>query len=298
MSTSAPLHSVHPFDTAIALQPVAEHRFAGRTTADFGNMVGPFGGITAAVMLQAVCQHLALLGEPVAMTVNFAGPVADGPFELHAQPLRTNRSTQHWRVDLIQGGAVATTATAVTALRRQTWSATDLHCPDVPPPADVPVQRMTRRVAWFQQYEMRFIEGAMPDFRPPKSGQNELTQDTTATAAVTAAVTAANPSSTSTLWMRDEPPRTLDFPALAALCDVFIPRIFLRRQRPTPAGTVSITTYFHADAAMLVAQGVQPVLGQARGQNFRNGFFDQTAEVWGSGGALLATSHQIVYYKE
>ena len=91
MSTSAPLHSVHPFDTAIALQPVAEHRFAGRTTADFGNMVGPFGGITAAVMLQAVCQHLALLGEPVAMTVNFAGPVADGtlkatPFSIHRLP--------------------------------------------------------------------------------------------------------------------------------------------------------------------------------------------------------------------
>ena len=278
--------SLHPFDSAIALQPVAEHRFAGRTTADYGNMVGPFGGITAAVLLQAVCQHPRLLGEPVALTVNFAGPVADGPFELHAQPVRTNRSTQHWRVDLLQDGMVATSATAVTALRRQTWSATDLRCPEVPAAEDVPVQRMTRRVAWFEQYEMRFIEGGMPDFRPPSAGTD---------AAVCGDV--LHPTTT-TLWMRDEPPRALDFAALAALCDVFIPRIFLRRQRPTPAGTVSITTYFHADAAMLAAQGVQPVLGQARGQNFRNGYFDQTAEVWGSCGALLATSQQIVYYKE
>ncbi|HTD03590.1 MAG TPA: hypothetical protein VK751_07275 [Undibacterium sp.] len=32
--------------------------------------------------------------------------------------------------------------------------------------------------------------------------------------------------------------------------------------------------------------------------NFNNGYFDQTAEVWSAGGKLLATSHQVVYYKE
>ena len=33
-------------------------------------------------------------------------------------------------------------------------------------------------------------------------------------------------------------------------------------------------------------------------QEFRNGFFDQTVQLWSEGGTMLATSHQIVYYKE
>ena len=38
--------------------------------------------------------------------------------------------------------------------------------------------------------------------------------------------------------------------------------------------------------------------GQARAQAFRNGFFDQTAQLWNESGTLLATSTQMVYYKE
>ena len=98
--------------------------------------------------------------------------------------------------------------------------------------------------------------------------------------------------------MRDEPPRPLDFASLAALCDVFFPRVWLRRARIVPAGTVSFTVYFHADSAQLAAQGSAHVLGQADAQALRNGFFDQTAQIWDTQGQLLATSHQIVYYKE
>ena len=33
-------------------------------------------------------------------------------------------------------------------------------------------------------------------------------------------------------------------------------------------------------------------------QAFRNGYFDQTAQLWNEAGELLATTHQVVYYKE
>ncbi|MBL0151189.1 MAG: thioesterase family protein [Ideonella sp.] len=271
----------HPFDTATALNADADNHFTGHTSPAYANMVGPFGGITAATLLGAICLHPARLGEPLALTVNYAGPVSDGAFRLHTVPVRTNRSTQHWRVDLEQGGAIAATATAVFAARRETWSATEIGFPEVAPAAEVPVNPMPARVAWFRQYEMRFIEGGMPDFRVAPPADDSTPYDTT-----------------STLWVRDEPPRVLDFPALAAICDVFIPRIFLRRRRPTPAGTVSMTIYFHAGAAQLAAQGTQPVLGRARAQHFRAGYFDQTAEVWSTDRHLLATTQQVVYYKE
>ena len=61
---------------------------------------------------------------------------------------------------------------------------------------------------------------------------------------------------------------------------------------------MSITVYFHATAEQLQATGTGFLLGQARGQEFRNGFFDQTVQLWNEAGTMLATSHQIVYYKE
>ncbi len=83
--------------------------------------------------------------------------------------------------------------------------------------------------------------------------------------------------------MRDAQPRPLDLPSLAAMSDVFYPRIWLRRAKHVPAGTVSITTYFHADAAQLAEVGTGFLLGQATGQQFFNGFFDQTAQLWSRG---------------
>ena len=68
-------------------------------------MVGPFGGITAATLLQAVMQHPDRLGEPLSLTVNYAGALARGPFTVQATPVRTNRSTQHWTLSILQPGA-------------------------------------------------------------------------------------------------------------------------------------------------------------------------------------------------
>jgi acyl-CoA thioesterase len=268
---------MHPFDEATRLEPAGEHCWRGRTSAAYANMVGPFGGVTAAVALAAVMQHPARQGEPIALTVNFAGPLADGPFDVQVQAVRTNRSTQHWQVSLLQGDAVVATASAVLATRRETWSAVEAGFPAAAPAESLPRTPPIPRVIWTSAYDMRFVKGALQIGSPP------------ATAAA---------DSVSLLWVRDEPPRPLDFASLAALCDVFFPRIFVRRASWVPIGTVSFTVYFHCDSATLAAIGERHLLGHARAHQFRNGFFDQSAEMWGPGGELLAVTHQIVYYKE
>lgn len=278
---------LHPFDAALALEPLGGDRFRGHTSAAYWNMVGPFGGITAANILQGVLQHPALLGEPVSITVNYAAGVAEGPFELLVRPVRTNRSTQHWSIELTQTsteGAVQTltTATVLTAARRQTWSQNDMPMPASPPPADCKrLQGRSSPIAWFTRYEMRPIQGALP--RTWDGVVSSLPPEE---------------ASTSRLWLRDDPPRPMDFPSLCAYADNFYPRVWLRRPQHVPAGTVSFTVYFHADGAMLRTLGDGHVLCQARGQAFFNGFFDQSAQLWAPDGTLLATSTQIVYYKE
>ena len=271
MSTAA-----HPLDIATRLEPLAVGLYGGRTCASYANMVGPFGGVIAATLLNATLRHPAHHGDPISLTVNYAGPLADGEFTVEASPARTNRSTQHWLVVMKQGAQVAATASAVFASRRETWSALEARFPKVPDARDVAVEPNLERAPWTRSYEMRFIEGALRLSSPP----------------------GRETDSKSTLWIRDAPPRPLDFISLVAICDAFFPRLFVRRPVWTPVGTVSFTTYFHADAALLAANGGAPVLGTARAHQFRNGYFDQTAEVWSEGGALLATSHQIVYYKE
>lgn len=264
----------HPFDDAIALQPAGDGRWAGRTSAAYANMVGPYGGITAAQALNAVMRDPRRLGEPVSLTVNYAAPLADGAFDAIARPARTNRSTQHWTVELQQDGQAAITATVFTALRRDTWSDVEHRPPPVPAPAEV-ARALLRRVAWQQRYEMRFVEGGAPERFDGRDHHD----------------------SRSLLWLRDDPPRPLDHAALAALADVFFPRIWRRRAALVPVGTVSMTVYFHADAAMLRTTGDGHLLGQAQAQAFRGGYFDQTAQLWNEAGALLATSHQVVYFK-
>src|SRR6476620_1791360 len=124
METTQPT-PVHVFDAAIELAPHGKDSYTGHPHPAYGNMVGPFGGAIGATLLNAVMRHPALLGEPLSLTVHYAAPIADGGFTVHARALRTNRSTQHWLVELLQADQVAAFATAVTAIRRDTWSATD-----------------------------------------------------------------------------------------------------------------------------------------------------------------------------
>ena len=70
-------------------------------------------------------------GDPIALTVNFAGPVADGGFEVVAEAARTNRLTQHWQLRMVQGAETVATGSAVLATRRATWSSLEVTFPAV-----------------------------------------------------------------------------------------------------------------------------------------------------------------------
>ncbi len=276
----------HPFDQAIALQAEGPDRFTGQCGRSYWNMLGPFGGVSAATALQAVLQHPGRLGEPVSLTVNYASALIEGTFAILARPVRTNRSTQHWMLELQQPGAdgswqTALSATALTALRRPTWGASDVPFPDVPSPGSLQTVRRAFPLEWFNRYELASVCGGIPDAWDGAENMG-----------------GADTASLTRVWMRDMPLRPLDFCSLTALADVFFPRVFLRRASRVPAGTVSMTVYFHAGGEVLRECGTGFVLGQARGQVYRNGFFDQTAQLWSAAGEPLATSTQVVYYKE
>jgi acyl-CoA thioesterase len=267
---------LHAFDRATELFPLGEGRFRGRTSAAYWNMAGPFGGVTAALMLRAVLAHPARRGRPVALTVNFCGAVAEGEFEIAVRLVRDGRSTQHWQVEMRQGEAGAvTTATAVTGPTRPTWGHAAAAAPAAPPAASLAAMDTASRPGWVRAYDMRFVEG-----EPRWAGRHETPQP-----------------ARSVLWVRDAPERPLDYPALAALSDVFFIKILQVRGDLPPVATVTLSTYFLADDAEIAEQGSRHVLGVCDARRFGHGFNDQAGELWSDAGVLLAVTSQVVWFK-
>jgi acyl-CoA thioesterase len=271
------LNELHPLDQATKLVRLGPERVEGRTSEFYSNMGGPFGGFTAGVLLRAVMDDARRQGPPVALTVNYCAAIADGAFEISVRERRTGKSTQHWSLELTQGDRVAATASVVCGARRPVWSHHPALPPKIAPPQELPAFDTAKRFGWVQRYEMRFARGEI-DFQPRDPADLR--------------------DPTSLLWMRDNPQRPLDFVSLAALSDAFIIRAFVVRGVFVPVGTITLTTYFHADDAALAEQGSDPLLGYATANIFADGFADQTAQLWGRGDRLLATSAQIVWYKE
>lgn len=264
----------HPFDTATTLTYENE-LFYGKTSHHYANMIGPFGGIIAATILQSVLMHPKREGEPLSLTINFAAAVKDGNFAIKTTNSRTNRTTQHWFVELIQNETVMVTATVICASRRDTWSRTEVKMPITPSPEEVKSFKANNMPAWVNAYDLKMMSGAPLAMMEVEEPHSETIQ-----------------------WMQDYPKRAIDFLSLTAMCDAFFPRIYVRREELVAIGTVSMTVYFHAREQTLATYGKEPILGHTRALRFYDGFYDQTAELWGRNGELFATTTQMVYYKK
>ncbi len=267
----------HPLDIATRLVPVGDDRFSGHTSEHYWNFAGPFGGITAAILLRAVVDHPRRLGSPVALTVNFCAAIARGAFELVVSEQRSGKSTQHWSVTLLQGGLVAATASVVCGVRRSTWAHAHARPPVVPPADAVPPVVFSLPSNWLQRYRFRFVEG---------------------TPAISATPHDVPADPRSILWLSDLPDRPLDVVSLAAMADAFLLRLLQVRGMFIPSSTVSLTTYFNGTDDEVRAQGTAPLCCVVDSRRFNGGFHDQTVELWGADGTLLASSVQVVWYKE
>lgn len=177
-------------------------------------------------------------------------------------------------MELTQGsGEVSTLATVVLAERRPSWSHQQATYPGVGAlEGTLPYPLVA--APWVKQYDFRFVEGE------PKRGGS------------------AGPIETfSKLWIGDRVPRKIDALSLLSMSDAFFARIFHAKRELVPFGTVSLTTYFHADAADLAAEDTTRVLGVADAKIFHKSYGDQNGELWAPSGRLLATTTQIAYFK-
>lgn len=268
----------HPFDAATEVEPTGPDLFRARAAQDYWAFIGPFGGATTATLLGALLAHPDRAGDPVSLTINLAAAPKAGPFDIATRLARSNKSSQHWIAELRQEDdpQPLVTATAILAQRRDSFSHLAAEPPAIPawdalqPMPDFPT------ASWVSQYQFRFAEGGPNWGRPP----------------------AATPQSArSVLWLADRIERPVDFKSLVSMADAFFGRVFQVRGELVPFGTVSFTTYFHVAEDELSALAATRLIAVADAHIFHRSYCDQHAELWSPGGTLLATTHQLAYFK-
>ena len=259
-------------DETLDLERRDTHTFAGHTDMRYWNIIGPYGGWVAALMLKAVIHDQAPSRfEPVAFTVDFMKAPKEGAVVIRRTCDRAGRTASFWRVELeMADGTPCARALLTMAERRDTGVFSPETMPDVPRPDAVERFETTLLpVKWAHLYETRVVKGAM----------GGITPDTQ-----------------SLVWVRDADRRPLDHVSMLALSDSPFPRLFLATGRPSNISTITMTTYLHASTAELQTIGSAHILADSRCARSVGGFYDQHTHFYSQAGDLVAASQQMVWY--
>ena len=263
--------AMNEFDESIALSPSAAHEWTGRADPRREASTGMFGGWTSALLLKAVLGDAVDAGSPVSLSVHFLSPVIPGGLlTLRTRHLGGSRALSTWQAELIPQGAQgpAPDATVVLAKRRETFGFTDAVMPQAPPPE------------------------TLPTFHPPGTfGERSLARPVHGFPIFDRA------DSHSVFWVRETSGRALDAIQLAYLADNFPPRSWTRRSEPGPYSTITLSVYFHATDAELVALGDDDVLLDVSSSRAESSTVAAHARIWSRGGVLLATTEQLGWFR-
>ncbi len=251
------------------------------TEPGYGTFIGAFGGWTCAAGVLAATELVqAASGDalaPLALTINFIGPVREGVLAVEPVITASTKSTTHvalmaWSETATERRAPSPAASMsmVFAKRRAGDCIDVVAMPEAAAAKSVQRARFSNdTVSWPDQYDQRMVLGT-----PFK----------------------ANPGMRTLTWTRNADLGALSFARLAAMADASLPRIFFHYPAVSPISTVTMTVQFHCDATELAAVGNDFVLIEATAQAARHGHFDQHARIFAKTGQLLATSTQLVWF--
>ncbi len=261
------------FDRETALIALEDGQYTIEASDVYRNPTGmAFGGWVAAVAAQAVEIHPERRGPLVSQQIMFMTGVGPGEVRLSVTLLRAGASTQFWRVELSQNGALTNVADIVTSTRRPTDIDYQVEMPKTKSPAEsVSLPSLNPMApAWVVHYDQRIAKG-MPF--------------------------AVNDSPEAIIWIKEADGRPVDRVGLFSILDTPIPRTFFVTEQFRPGSTVSMASYIYASEEDLAAAGSDYMMLRVTGATVRNSATDGRVELWSRSGTLLATSSQIGFFR-
>ncbi|GAA0483491.1 thioesterase family protein [Parasphingorhabdus litoris] len=260
------------FDRETALFPREDNQFVAECREIFQNPSGAaFGGWVAAVAARAVEEHPDCAAPIVSLQMSYLSAVAPGEVDIRITLLKSGASTQFWRAELLQRGAITNTADIVTSNRKPTDIDFQLTRPDANAMENgIKIDNIPMTPNWVATYEQYMVQGK------PFSD---------------------NGSPDTMTWIKQEDGRPIDRISIVAICDTPMPRTFFLSDIPRMGSTVSMSTYIYASEEDIAAAGADHLLLRVSGATVRNSSTDQRVELWSKTGTLLATSNQIGFFR-
>jgi acyl-CoA thioesterase len=255
-------------DDDLALGPTGDGGYEGTIDERWWTPRGPLGGYVMALMMHGVLLEVDDESRPPrSLTVSFLRPPAAGPMVVRPLVERAGRSLTAASVRLEQEGKLLAIGLSTLSVP---WSGPlfdEAPMPDVEPPGDR--DQPSRPVPGAPKPAFRELLAMRQRFGPPIFSGGDRSE------------------AGGWLGLREE--RPLDALAVLILADAWFPTPWPRLTELAPAPTVEMSVYFRSP----LPRPDSWLLGRFHSRLVRDGFFDESGELWAEDGTLVAQSRQL-----
>jgi acyl-CoA thioesterase len=256
------------FDDDTRLEPLGDGRYRGYVSETWWTPRGPLGGYVMAIMMRGL--GLAVADEsrqPRSLTVHFLRPPRAGEVVVVPALERAGRSISTATVRLEQADELLALGLAAFSGPWPSPVLSEAPIPDVEPaPA-----RGEAAAALPDERRPPFVDrlAMAPRFGPPPFSGGDRAETGG--------------------WLGLREQRPIDALTVLVLADAWFPAPWPRLEALAPAPTIELTVYFRSPLPLPDSL----LLGRFRTRLVRDGFFDETGELWAPDGTLVAQSRQL-----
>ena len=257
------------FDRDSQVERAADGTYVGRVDKRWWVARGPHGGYLAAIALRAMTDAV---GDPDravrAYTPHFAAAPTEGELTIRPTIERAGRSLSTVSARVEQGDRLIALCLGAFSAAREAIAFDDAPPPEAAQPDSIdPFPYDAPGVPPFvRMFDMRWAIGDAPF-----TGSDR-------------AVVGG--------WLRMNDPVAADPFVVTAYMDAWAPAILPRATQPLVAPTIDFTVHFRRPPPTGFAEDAF-YLGRFEARYARDGFFEETGELWGPDGELIAQSRQL-----
>lgn len=262
---------MHRFDRDTRLEPIEENRFRGRVDKGWWIVKGPNGGYLAAILLRAMQLTTNRSDRaPRSMSVYYLAVAEAGPIEIVTAIEKRGRSITTVTARMLQRRKPIAFAVAALGKPFSNFDFQDVTMPDVGPPESYTKMSFQNLVPCTERYEMVPVIGGAP-----WSGSERARTGG---------------------WIRLVGERSPDAILMAAMADAWFPSIFTKVKDGQFAGavpTIDLTIHFRVELPLPDSKPDDFYFARLESTTSRQGYMEETGEIWSRTGVLLAQSRQL-----
>ena len=255
------------FDEDTGLRPLDGDVYEGHILDRWWTPRGPLGGYVMAIIMRGLVAAVAdEERQPRSLTVHFLRPPQSGPVVVRPKVERAGRSLTTASARLEQGGELLALGLAAFSKAWPGPLLAEAPMPEVDPPG---AREPTQPPAGMPAVTFRGQLTMQPRFGDPPFSRADRAETGG--------------------WLGLLEERPLDALTVLVLADAWYPAPWPRLEALAPAPTIEMTVHFRAPLPLPDSL----LLGHFRTRLVRDGFFDESGELWAPDGALVAQSRQL-----